>query len=147
MDHNQLDIARQVLQSYTKCVGRQEASAGHPACKQKPRHIFRNMTNKSQTPSDRKAKLTSPLWVFSRVPLVPVSPSCHVPSDRQRPCRPLPWGSPSACRSCPTATGIRCLWRCPLSPSPASALSSIPKTIDLSSQRLGTNCNHKCQTF
>jgi len=29
MGHNQLGIARQVLQSYTKCIGRQEASAGH----------------------------------------------------------------------------------------------------------------------
>src|SRR6218665_445813 len=40
MGHNQLQIARQVLRSYTKCVGRQEASAGHHACKQKLRHIW-----------------------------------------------------------------------------------------------------------
>jgi|SRR6218665_32468 len=41
MGHNQLQIARQVLKSYTKCIGRQEAIAGHHACKQKPRHIWR----------------------------------------------------------------------------------------------------------
>ena len=40
MVHNQLQIARQVLKSYTKCVGRQEASAGRHACKQKPRNIW-----------------------------------------------------------------------------------------------------------
>ena len=36
MGHNLLGIARQVLQSYAKCVGRQEARAGHRACKHKP---------------------------------------------------------------------------------------------------------------
>ena len=40
MGHNQLQIARQVLKPYIKCVGRQEASAGHHVCKQKPRHIW-----------------------------------------------------------------------------------------------------------
>src|SRR6218665_4143292 len=40
MGHNQLQIARKVLKPYTKCVGRQGASAGHDACKQKPRHIW-----------------------------------------------------------------------------------------------------------
>src|SRR6218665_869596 len=39
MGHNQFEIARQVLKPYIKCVGRQEVSAGHHACKQKPRHI------------------------------------------------------------------------------------------------------------
>src|SRR6218665_2667933 len=39
MGHNQLQIARQVLKPYIKCVGRQEVSAGHHAFKQKPRHI------------------------------------------------------------------------------------------------------------
>src|SRR6218665_2606736 len=38
--HNQLQIARQVLKFYTKCVWRQEASVGHHACKHKPRHIW-----------------------------------------------------------------------------------------------------------
>ena len=33
MGHNQLQIARQVLKSYTKFVVRREASAGHHACK------------------------------------------------------------------------------------------------------------------
>jgi len=40
MVHNQLQIARQVLKSYTKCIGRQEVNAGHHACKQRPRHIW-----------------------------------------------------------------------------------------------------------
>src|SRR6218665_629690 len=40
MGHNKLQITRQVLKPYTKCVGRQEARAGHHACKQKPMHIW-----------------------------------------------------------------------------------------------------------
>src|SRR6218665_900812 len=39
MGHNQLQIARKVMKPYIKCVGRQEVSTGHRACKQKPRHI------------------------------------------------------------------------------------------------------------
>src|SRR6218665_4170053 len=40
MGHNQLQIARQVLKPYTKCVGREGSSTEHHACKQKPRHIW-----------------------------------------------------------------------------------------------------------
>src|SRR6218665_2719186 len=40
MGHKQLQIARKVLKPYTKCVGRQGASTGYHACKQKPRHIL-----------------------------------------------------------------------------------------------------------
>src|SRR6218665_3573140 len=45
MVHNQLQIARQVLKSYTKCVGRQETSAGHHASEQK--HKLSNNINRN----------------------------------------------------------------------------------------------------